>query len=49
MRRALCKQWPALSQLYGLHPWDLDRLTGDEVGAYLNDLAENAKRANEGR
>lgn len=35
MRRALAKEWPALSRLFGLHPWDLGRLTHDELTGYL--------------
>lgn len=39
MRRALTQSWPALSYLYGLHPWDIAHLTMDEINAYLTDLA----------
>jgi hypothetical protein len=39
-RRRLLRQWPALSHLYGLHPWDVERLTIDEMDAYLDDLVE---------
>lgn len=38
MRRALVKSWPALSYHFGLHPWDLERLTPAELRAYLDDL-----------
>lgn len=38
MRRALLSAWPALSRVYGLHPWQVDRLTPDELNAYLDDL-----------
>lgn len=41
MRRALREQWPALSHLYGLHPWDVDgcpTLTAREVAEYLEQL-----------
>lgn len=40
MRRALLKQWPALSKFYGLFPWDVDRLTFDELRQYLDQYAE---------
>lgn len=33
-RRQLGPAWPLLSELYGLHPWDLARLTYDEVDVY---------------
>lgn len=38
MRRALLAEWPALSRLYGLHPWDVPRLTADELIAYRKHL-----------
>lgn len=40
MRRALLKQWPALSKFYGLFPWDCDRLTLDEIREYLDQYAD---------
>lgn len=40
MRRALLKQWPALSKFYGLFPWDTDRLTLDELRQYVDQYAE---------
>lgn len=40
MRRAIAPAWPALSRVYGLHPWDVERLTPDEIRAYLADLTE---------
>ena len=42
MRRALheLRAWPALSRVYGLMPWDVERLTPDEVTAYLEDLKQ---------
>lgn len=42
MRAALLHQWPALSRLFGLHPWDVDRLTFDELRAYLEHFEEIA-------
>lgn len=35
MRRALLRSWPALSRFYQIHPWDVDRLTVDELNEYL--------------
>ena len=43
-------QWPSLSHLFGIHPWDIDRLTAGEVGAYraaLDDYEQRMKQ--EGR
>lgn len=40
MRRAIAAAWPALSRVYGLHPWDVERLTPDELRAYLAELAD---------
>ncbi|HNB93548.1 MAG TPA: hypothetical protein PLX07_01100 [Microthrixaceae bacterium] len=38
MRRALLPLWPALAARYGLHPWDVDRLTPDEINRFIADL-----------
>ncbi len=35
-----------MSKLYGLHPWDEDRLTDGELDDYLDDLEAELKRAN---
>lgn len=35
MRRRLLKAWPALSYHFGLRPWDVDRLSMDELNEYL--------------
>jgi hypothetical protein len=43
VRRRLRTTWPALSHLYGLHPYDLDRLTPGELDAYLTDLDRHVK------
>lgn len=40
MRRALLKQWPALSRFYRLFPWDVDRLTVAELEQYVNQYAD---------
>lgn len=44
MRRAHLKAWPALSHLYGLHPWDIDRLTYAELREYV----AHARKLNKG-
>ena len=35
IRRALLRQWPALTKFFGLMPWHVDRLTIDELNEYL--------------
>jgi hypothetical protein len=40
IRRALLKQWPALTRFYGLFPWDVDRLTADELAQYVTQMAD---------
>jgi hypothetical protein len=39
MRRELLKTLPALSMHFGLHPWDIDRLTYRELDTYLTTAA----------
>lgn len=34
IRRSLRKEWPALSFLYGIHPWDVERLSYTELDQY---------------
>jgi hypothetical protein len=55
VRRALLRSWPALTRFYQLHPWDVDRLTVDELneylrrfGAYQREQQNNARRAKRG-
>lgn len=43
MRRAHLKAWPALSHLYGLHPWDIERLTVDELREYVRHARSMSK------
>lgn len=31
-------QWPALTVVYGLKPWEADLLTTGEIGQYVEDL-----------
>lgn len=38
MRRALLKSWPAITRFYGFHPWDIERLTVDELNEYLRQM-----------
>ena len=43
MRRALLKQWPALTKFYGLMPWHVERLTLDELDQYLRQLIDHER------
>lgn len=43
MRRALLPLWPALSALYGLHPWHAAELTPDELTGYVEDLSRRCQ------
>lgn len=36
MRRAIGSAWPILSELFGLHPWDVERLTYFELRDYMD-------------
>jgi hypothetical protein len=56
VRRALLRSWPALTQFYGLFPWDVDRITFDELNEYIRQLSEqnfeqemHQRRRNRGR
>ena len=40
MRRALLEQLPAFSHVFGIHPWDVDRLTLREVNTYSRVIDE---------
>ena len=40
MRRALLLEWPALTVIYGLMPWHVERLTWDELEQYRRQAAE---------
>jgi Tat protein secretion system quality control protein TatD with DNase activity len=44
IRRALLKQWPALARFYGIHPWDAERFTLDELNEYLRQLDEHHRQ-----
>jgi hypothetical protein len=44
MRRALRASLPALSMHFGIHPWDVERLTYGEIPVYLDALAELNKK-----
>lgn len=35
MRRRLLELWPALSERFQIHPWDVGRLTPDELAVYV--------------
>ncbi len=45
MRAALHTVWPALSYHFGIHPWNVDRLSAAEVRVYLDALEEINERA----
>lgn len=45
MRRVLRRSLPALAYHFGIHPWDVDRLTYGEVDAFLSALADLNKEA----
>lgn len=38
MRRALENELPAFSAVYGLHPWDIERLSMGEIDTYRRHL-----------
>ena len=38
MRAGLVDAWPNLSHHYGIHPWDVDRLSYAEINAYVEAL-----------
>jgi hypothetical protein len=38
VRRDLLKSWPAITKFYGLFPWDMERLTVDELNEYLSQM-----------
>lgn len=40
MRARYLHAWPALAELYGLHPWDVERLTHAELAEYVTALNE---------
>jgi hypothetical protein len=44
MRRALRDSLPAFSQHFGIHPWDVDRLTYGEIAVYLDALKRISER-----
>lgn len=40
MRARLTAAWPDLSHYFGIHPWDVERLTYGEIDAYVEALNE---------
>jgi hypothetical protein len=44
VRAALEDAWPALSETFGLMPWDVERLTLGELNAYSDALRRRAKQ-----
>lgn len=45
IRALLLREWPALSYLFGLHPWDVERLNVLELTEYR----EQAQQLMKGR
>ena len=43
MRRSLCKQWPLLTETFGIRPWELRLLTAEELDAYVTWISERQK------
>jgi hypothetical protein len=43
VRAGLLNAWPGLSHYYGIHPWDVERLSYLELQAYVDDLNEVAR------
>lgn len=48
MRRAHASVLPALTQFFGLKPWDLDRMTQREISAYQAWMLARVSEANGG-
>jgi hypothetical protein len=44
LRRALLRRLPALSAYYGLHPWDWEQMTQDEVAEYVVQFDDEMRR-----
>jgi hypothetical protein len=40
MRRALLRQWPALTRFYGLTPNTMEQFTIDEINEYIGQFSE---------
>ena len=45
MRRALREQLPAFSSVYGIQPWDIDRMNLAEINTYSRDLDRRREEA----
>lgn len=48
MRAAIGPRLPLLAHFFGVHPWDVDRLSAREIRFYLDaldDLEQERKRA----
>lgn len=39
MRRALRSALPTLARVYGIRPWEVERLTFGEIEVFTNDLS----------
>lgn len=40
IRARLLRAWPNLSHYFGIHPWDVERLTVFELNAYLDAIKQ---------
>lgn len=49
MRRELIDQLPALTHFYRLKPWDVERLTFDELHVYVKWMNEYVEAQQRGR
>lgn len=45
MRAALIEAWPGLSHWFGIHPWDVGRLSVVELAQYIEALDDLARRS----
>jgi len=45
LRARLIPHWPALSEIWGLHPFDFDRLSAAEWASYMDAFEEKAYQA----
>ncbi len=43
MRARLLNAWPDLSHYFGIHPWDVERLSYVEIDSYVEALNEIAR------
>lgn len=44
MRAALVELWPTLAECFGIHPWDVARLSVAEISQYVETLPAAMQR-----